>query len=53
MKAISARVAPWGLLGLLALGGISCAGDLAEQLRDFDGSLDHEYDWSLNAPDVP
>ncbi len=25
-------------------------GDLAEQLRDFDGSLDHEYDWSLNAP---
>ena len=28
-------------------------GDLAEQLRDFNGSLDHEYDWSLNAPDVP
>ncbi|MXX77962.1 MAG: DUF547 domain-containing protein [Gemmatimonadales bacterium] len=28
-------------------------GDLAERLRDFDGSLDHEYDWSLNAPDVP
>ncbi|MXW56366.1 MAG: DUF547 domain-containing protein [Gemmatimonadales bacterium] len=28
-------------------------GDLAEQLRDFDGSLDHEYDWSLNAPDTP
>ncbi|WP_419857280.1 DUF547 domain-containing protein [Candidatus Palauibacter irciniicola] len=28
-------------------------GDLAEQLRDFDGSLDHDYDWSLNAPDVP
>ncbi|WP_419861144.1 DUF547 domain-containing protein [Candidatus Palauibacter sp.] len=28
-------------------------GDLAEQLRDFGGSLDHEYDWSLNAPDVP
>jgi len=27
-------------------------GDLAEQLRDFDGSLDHEYDWSLNAPDT-
>ena len=25
-------------------------GDLAEQLRDFDGSLDHEYDWNLNAP---
>lgn len=24
-------------------------GDLAEQLRGFDGSLDHEYDWSLNA----
>ena len=24
--------------------------DLAEQLRGFDGSLDHEYDWSLNAP---
>ena len=28
-------------------------GDLAEQLRDFDGSLDHEYDWSLNAPSTP
>jgi hypothetical protein len=28
-------------------------GDLAAQLRDFDGSLDHGYDWSLNAPDVP
>ncbi|MDE2661978.1 MAG: DUF547 domain-containing protein [Gemmatimonadota bacterium] len=28
-------------------------GDLAERLRDFDGSLDHDYDWSLNAPDVP
>ena len=28
-------------------------GDLAEQLRDFDGSLDHEYDWSLNAPPTP
>jgi len=28
-------------------------GDLAEELRDFDGSLDHEYDWSLNAPDTP
>ena len=25
-------------------------GDLAEQLEDFDGSLDHEYDWSLNEP---
>ena len=28
-------------------------GDLAEQLRDFDGSLDHEYDWSLNVPGTP
>ncbi len=28
-------------------------GDLAEQLREFDGSLDHEYDWSLNAPSTP
>ena len=28
-------------------------GDLAEQLRSFDGSLDHEYDWSLNAPSTP
>ena len=26
---------------------------LAEQLRGFDGSLDHEYDWSLNAPPCP
>ena len=25
-------------------------GDLAEQLQGFDGSLDHEYDWNLNAP---
>ena len=25
-------------------------GDLANQLTGFDGSLDHEYDWSLNAP---
>lgn len=25
-------------------------GDLAEQLEDFEGSLDHEYDWSLNEP---
>lgn len=25
-------------------------GDLAEQLTTFDGSLDHEYDWSLNEP---
>ena len=24
--------------------------DLAEQLRVFDGSLDHEYDWRLNEP---
>ena len=23
-------------------------GDLAEQLKSFDGSLDHEYDWHLN-----
>ena len=28
-------------------------GELAEQLRDFDGSLDHEYDWTLNAPQAP
>ncbi|WP_420636587.1 DUF547 domain-containing protein [Candidatus Palauibacter sp.] len=28
-------------------------GDLAEQLRDFDGALDHEYDWNLNAPRTP
>ena len=28
-------------------------GELAEQLRDFDGSIDHEYDWSLNAPSTP
>ena len=28
-------------------------GDLARQLRDFDGSLDHDYDWSLNAPGTP
>ncbi len=28
-------------------------GDLAQQLRDFDGSLDHGYDWSLNAPGTP
>lgn len=28
-------------------------GELAEMLRDFDGSLDHEYDWSLNAPPTP
>ena len=28
-------------------------GEFAEQLRDFDGSLDHEYDWSLNAPSTP
>ena len=28
-------------------------GDLAQQLRDFDGSLDHDYDWSLNAPGTP
>lgn len=28
-------------------------GSLAEQLRGFDGSLDHEYDWSLNAPSAP
>ena len=25
-------------------------GELAEMLQDFDGSLDHESDWSLNAP---
>ena len=25
-------------------------GDLAKMLQDFDGSLDHDYDWSLNAP---
>ncbi len=25
-------------------------GDLAEQLTTFEGSLDHEYDWSLNEP---
>ena len=25
-------------------------GDLAEQLKEFDGSLDHEYDWRLNEP---
>ena len=25
-------------------------GDLEEQLTGFDGSLDHEYDWTLNAP---
>ena len=24
--------------------------DLAEQLKAFDGSLDHEYDWRLNEP---
>lgn len=24
--------------------------DLAELLTDFDGSLDHEYDWALNEP---
>jgi len=28
-------------------------GDLADQLHDFDGSLDHEYDWTLNAPSTP
>ncbi|MDE2753318.1 MAG: DUF547 domain-containing protein [Gemmatimonadota bacterium] len=28
-------------------------GNLAEQLKDFDGSLDHEYDWTLNAPSTP
>jgi hypothetical protein len=28
-------------------------GELAEMLQDFDGSLDHEYDWSLNAPSTP
>ena len=28
-------------------------GELAEMLQDFDGSLDHEYDWSLNAPPAP
>lgn len=28
-------------------------GDLAERLQDFDGSLDHDYDWSLNAPPAP
>ena len=28
-------------------------GDLADQLRDFDGSIDHEYDWTLNAPSTP
>ena len=28
-------------------------GDLAEKLRDFDGSLDHDYDWTLNAPPAP
>ena len=27
-------------------------GELAEQLADFDGSLDHEYDWRLNAPNT-
>ena len=27
--------------------------ELAEQLRDFDGSLDHDYDWTLNAPTPP
>ena len=25
-------------------------GELADQLAAFDGSLDHEYDWRLNAP---
>ena len=28
-------------------------GELAEMLQDFEGSLDHEYDWSLNAPAAP
>ena len=28
-------------------------GDLAEALQNFDGSIDHEYDWSLNAPGTP
>ena len=28
-------------------------GELAEMLQDFDGTLDHEYDWSLNAPPAP
>ncbi len=25
-------------------------GDLADQLANFEGSLDHEYDWNLNVP---
>ena len=25
-------------------------GELAEELRDFEGAIDYDYDWSLNAP---
>jgi len=25
-------------------------GDLAKQLQDYDGGLDHDYDWNLNQP---
>ena len=29
------------------------ASDLAAQLQDFNGSIDHEYDWSLNQASTP
>jgi hypothetical protein len=25
-------------------------GDLAKQLQDYDGGLEHDYDWNLNQP---
>ena len=39
--------------GVLAHLRTYAEGELAEMLQDFDGSLDHEYDWSLNAPPAP